>query len=124
MRFVLPFLVLSLFVTNLSAQGQQTKKKQQSEQVETEPQVTTADDVSKKKSVSAVANTFIIFLAIGAVLYFVPTVIAIVRGHGSWAAIAVLNVLLGWTVICWIIALIWSFTEVQSRQHIHRHYHD
>jgi hypothetical protein len=43
-------------------------------------------------------------------LYFVPALIAILRGHQSWPAIAILDLLLGWSVIGWIIALIWSLT--------------
>jgi hypothetical protein len=41
-------------------------------------------------------------------LYFVPTVIAVVRKHRQIAPIILINLLLGWTVIGWIAALIWS----------------
>ena len=41
-------------------------------------------------------------------LYLLPGFIAEHRGHRSSTAILVLNVLLGWTVIGWIAALIWS----------------
>lgn len=43
-------------------------------------------------------------------IYLLPSVSAIVRGHQSWWAIVALNLLLGWTVIGWIAALIWSLT--------------
>lgn len=42
------------------------------------------------------------------VLYFVPTVIAWRRDHKNLIAIFLLNVLLGWSGIGWIGALIWS----------------
>ena len=42
--------------------------------------------------------------------YLLPSFLAIVRGHESWWAIVALNLLLGWTVIGWIGALIWSLT--------------
>jgi hypothetical protein len=62
-------------------------------------------------------------ILIGIFFYFVPTFVAVIRKHGSWPAIAILDVLLGWTVVCWIVALVWSFTEVSSREHTHHHFH-
>jgi len=43
-------------------------------------------------------------------VYLLPSFLAIVRGHQSWWAIVALNLVLGWTVIGWIGALIWSLT--------------
>jgi Superinfection immunity protein len=43
-------------------------------------------------------------------IYFLPTIIALVRGHLSGLAIFLLNLFLGWTLLGWIIALIWSCT--------------
>jgi len=45
------------------------------------------------------------------VMYFVPTIIAIIRQHRNGVPVALLNLFLGWTVIGWIIALIWSTTD-------------
>ncbi len=45
------------------------------------------------------------------VLYFLPGIIAIRRKHHNDTAILVLNLLLGWTVLGWIAALIWSLTS-------------
>lgn len=50
------------------------------------------------------------------VLYWLPTAIALFRKHHNKWAILVLNLLLGWTVIGWIAALVWSFTSVQSQR--------
>lgn len=44
-------------------------------------------------------------------LYFIPTFVAYRRQHSKISAIFVLNLLLGWAVLGWIIALIWSYTE-------------
>jgi uncharacterized membrane protein YccC len=41
-------------------------------------------------------------------LYGLPIVIGVVRKHPQIAPIALINVLLGWTVIGWIGALVWS----------------
>ena len=43
-------------------------------------------------------------------IYFLPTVIALTRGHLSALAIFFLNLFLGWTMLGWLIALIWSCT--------------
>ena len=49
-------------------------------------------------------------LAIG-LLYFAPTLIAVKRDHRNMAPIAVINLLLGWSLIGWVIALAWSLTS-------------
>src|SRR5271154_5092398 len=49
-------------------------------------------------------------LIVAVLLYFLPTVIALIRGHLSALAIFLLNLFFGWTVIGWLIALIWSCT--------------
>ena len=42
------------------------------------------------------------------VLYFLPTLIAGHRDHPKFAGIAILNLLLGWTGLGWVGALIWA----------------
>ena len=42
--------------------------------------------------------------------YLVPAIIAFARRHHHRFAIAALNILLGWTVLGWFIAFIWSLT--------------
>ena len=41
-------------------------------------------------------------------IYFIPTIIACATKKKNWLAIFVLNALLGWSIIGWIVALIWS----------------
>ena len=53
------------------------------------------------------AQGVIIFLM---AVYFAPTIVALLRGHLSSGSIIALNVLLGWTLLGWIVALVWSFT--------------
>jgi Superinfection immunity protein len=43
-------------------------------------------------------------------LHFLPTIIAVARRHRSRLAIFLVNFFLGWTVIGWIVALIWACT--------------
>lgn len=44
-------------------------------------------------------------------IYFVPSYIAIKKDHKSKAAIILLNIFLGWSVIGYIVALVWSMSE-------------
>lgn len=41
-------------------------------------------------------------------LYFLPSLIALVRGKRDTLAIFLLNLFLGWSVIGWIVALVWA----------------
>lgn len=47
--------------------------------------------------------------------YFLPTMVALSRRHQNGVAIFALNLLLGWTFLGWVIALIWSLTVVQKQ---------
>jgi hypothetical protein len=49
--------------------------------------------------------TYVIFI-IGA--YFLPCIVAAYRKKRNTVAIAVLNLFLGWTVIGWVVALVWA----------------
>lgn len=52
---------------------------------------------------------FSILLVIGMwVLYFLPAIIGFRRKKKNAAAILVVNLFLGWTLIGWVIALAWS----------------
>lgn len=42
------------------------------------------------------------------VVYFWPTIIAHYRNHPSAPAISILNLLLGWTLIGWVVAMVWA----------------
>jgi hypothetical protein len=52
---------------------------------------------------------------LGLAFYFIPTFIALSRRHPKEASIIVLNIFLGWTLIGWIVALIWSFSVPHQR---------
>ena len=47
-------------------------------------------------------------------VYFVPTIIAIVRRVRNITGIVLLNIFAGWTFIGWVIALIWSIIDQQQ----------
>jgi len=46
-------------------------------------------------------------------VYLLPSFLAIVRGHQSRFEIVALDLLLGWTVLGWIFAFIWSLTAAR-----------
>jgi hypothetical protein len=49
-------------------------------------------------------------LAILIGVYFAPSIVAARRGHRNKTPIFLLNLFLGWTLIGWVAALIWSTT--------------
>jgi hypothetical protein len=51
---------------------------------------------------------FFHFFGFGFVMYFLPSIIALARSKRDILAIFLLNFFLGWSVIGWIVALIWA----------------
>jgi hypothetical protein len=47
--------------------------------------------------------------------YFFPSIIAWLRGHHNLLSIFLLNLLLGWTGLGWIGALIWSASAIPAQ---------
>lgn len=68
------------------------------------------------------SDSFAVLLYILAFLYFIPTVIGIIRKHHNLIGLIALNVLLGWTVIGWVGALIWSLLRSSKSQTVIHHY--
>lgn len=60
---------------------------------------------------AAVAAVLIVFMAIGAVMYLLPAIVALARRHRNKGAIVALNFLLGWTFFGWVGAFVWSLTS-------------
>ena len=54
-----------------------------------------------------------IVAAFAMLAYLVPAVIATARHHHNAGAIFALNLLLGWTLLGWVGALVWACTAVQ-----------
>lgn len=53
----------------------------------------------------------IIFILICLALYLLPGIVASSRRHHNLNAIWILNILLGWTFIGWVGALVWACTS-------------
>jgi hypothetical protein len=65
--------------------------------------------LAESNPVAAVA--VILGLLIG---YLLPSMIASARNHHNASAIWALNLLLGWTFLGWVAALVWSLTAVRE----------
>jgi Superinfection immunity protein len=55
-------------------------------------------------------NRYAIYLMIFLWAYLIPSFVAFLRNHHNAGAIFALNLLLGWTFLGWISAMIWSLT--------------
>jgi hypothetical protein len=60
---------------------------------------------------SAIAILVPIMALTGLAMYFLPTIVAMARKHRQLPAIALLNIFLGWTVLFWILSLVWALTS-------------
>ena len=49
-------------------------------------------------------------IAILIAVYMLPWIVAILRGAFSTGGIFMMNLLLGWTGVFWLVAFIWAFT--------------
>lgn len=52
--------------------------------------------------------TGVILIILMLAVYFLPAIIAAMKEHHNFVAILILNVFLGWTLIGWVGALVWS----------------
>ena len=52
-------------------------------------------------------------LLVGLLIYFLPTIVG--RRKRNAGAIFVLNLLLGWTLIGWVVALVWALTYEERK---------
>jgi len=54
----------------------------------------------------ALLLSLIVFICL--TIYFIPSIVAVVRKKRDRWAILVLNFFLGWTSIGWVVALVWA----------------
>jgi hypothetical protein len=57
---------------------------------------------------SLFAIFFFPIFGVGFLFYFLPSIVAAARSKRDLVSIFVLNLLLGWTAIGWVIALVWA----------------
>jgi hypothetical protein len=58
----------------------------------------------------------IVLLIIVAALYFTPSIIAIMRKKTNMAPIIIIDILLGWTFVGWVVALVWAAAAEKTPQ--------
>ena len=61
---------------------------------------------------SILASGGLLLLVLIASAYFAPSIIASARGHHNLGSIIVINLLLGWTFIGWVVALAMSLSSI------------
>lgn len=52
-----------------------------------------------------------VFFLFPIAIYILLTIVAVYRNHHNRVSIILTNILLGWTVIGWVVALVWSFSS-------------
>jgi len=57
----------------------------------------------------SIIGIFVFFISLA--FYFLPTIIALIRRHKNALPIFLLNFFLGFTLIGWVVALVWSVTR-------------
>jgi hypothetical protein len=65
--------------------------------------------------VDGICNLIGFYLVLGSMLglYMAPLIIALVRDHHRLPWIGLLTFAVGWTVVGWIAALVWSVTAIR-----------
>ncbi len=56
----------------------------------------------------------ILLIIAGFVFYFLPTIVAGNRETKGFAGVLIVNLLFGWTILGWIVALVWAFSDSPS----------
>ena len=51
---------------------------------------------------------FFPFFGFGFVMYFIPSIVALARNKRDTFLIFLLNLFLGWSIVGWVIALVWA----------------
>lgn len=68
---------------------------------------------------TAAAAVFVVaFVLVGvdaAAIYMYPTLVALARNRDRVWGLAAVNLLLGWTIILWLVALVWAYTGTAER---------
>jgi len=56
-------------------------------------------------------KVFGVLLAVCTLMYMFPTSVAMMKDRKNTGAIAILNLVTGWTLVGWFASLIWAATE-------------
>jgi len=53
----------------------------------------------------------VVLLLVSFGIYFLPTICVVFGKRKNAMAITVLNLFLGWTIIGWVVSLVWALTD-------------
>ncbi len=67
--------------------------------------------VQSKSDLPDQDTVIIVMIIVGIVFYFIPSIIALVRMKKNLIAIIALNFFLGWSLIGWVVSLVWSLSS-------------
>jgi hypothetical protein len=56
----------------------------------------------------------VILLSLTFFIYFIPAIVAHKKKHRQSTSILILNLFLGWTLIGWVLALVWATLKEKS----------
>jgi hypothetical protein len=73
-----------------------------------------ASSTTDGAAAAGLSIVFLLFVAVGVVFYFVPTIIAFVRNKSNKLAILALNAFLGWSLVGWVVSLVWALSKDQQ----------
>lgn len=69
------------------------------------------DTVSDGQAFAILSTFGTIGILISLGFYFIPSIIALIRKKRNKVAIIALNFLLGWSLIGWVVALVWALKK-------------
>ncbi len=74
-----------------------------------DPRIPGLPDIQQGGAAAIMMMIVVTIMALMAMaIYAVPTIVAVLRGHRNVAAIVVINLFLGWTLVGWVGALVWA----------------
>jgi len=56
-------------------------------------------------------TTTVLVVIFGVLFYLAPSIVALLKKKRNSVAILALNILLGWTLIGWVVSLVWALTS-------------
>jgi hypothetical protein len=62
--------------------------------------------LNERSAIMALKRPSLLALVLG--VYLLPSALALARRHRNRDAVIALNVLAGWTIVGWVIALVWA----------------
>ena len=75
------------------------------------------EEVNQRSNRGWMMDAFaVVLLVAGLIIYFVPTIVAMMANRANTGAIGLLNLFLGWTLIGWVGALVWASTTAPKEK--------